>query len=88
MHLGRPQTYTEAACRGSGIAGLSLVNALQRYCDMSLLEVTLFEAARHLSPKGAGIVLYQRPQRILREIGLGAGLEKYVSDHSDISTCS
>ncbi|KAL1725489.1 hypothetical protein EV714DRAFT_277451 [Schizophyllum commune] len=70
---------------GSGIAGLSLVNALQRYCDMSLLEVTLFEAARHLSPKGAGIVLYQRPQRILREIGLGAGLEKYVSDHSDIT---
>ncbi|KAL1741669.1 hypothetical protein HDZ31DRAFT_44940 [Schizophyllum fasciatum] len=70
---------------GSGIAGLSLVNALQRYCDMSLLDVTLYEAARHLSPKGAGIVLYQRPQRILREIGLGAGLEKYVSDHSEIT---
>ncbi|KAL1731639.1 hypothetical protein EV714DRAFT_271440 [Schizophyllum commune] len=63
---------------GGGIAGLSLVLALQRFCSsIQNLEITVYEAAPLLDQAGAGLGMYTRTLGILRDLGLEEELAKF-----------
>ncbi|KAL1716800.1 hypothetical protein EV715DRAFT_292837 [Schizophyllum commune] len=63
---------------GGGIAGLSLVLALQRFCSsIQNLEITVYEAAPLLDQAGAGLGMYTRTLGILRDLGLDEELAKF-----------
>ncbi|KAL1742879.1 hypothetical protein HDZ31DRAFT_83807 [Schizophyllum fasciatum] len=60
---------------GSGLAGLSVVLALQKYCTNSgALQIDVYDAATELTEIGAGITLWPRTVAVLRELGIADGL--------------
>ncbi|TRM70645.1 hypothetical protein BD626DRAFT_478126 [Schizophyllum amplum] len=62
---------------GGGIGGLSLVLALERFCDIDRLDISVFEAAPLLDQAGAGIGMYSRTLAMLRDLGLAEELAPY-----------
>ncbi|KAL1731679.1 hypothetical protein EV714DRAFT_208319 [Schizophyllum commune] len=63
---------------GAGIGGLAVVRAIERFCDLSKLDVHLYEAASQISEIGAGLNIWQRVYDILTDLGLEADMKKYL----------
>ncbi|KAI5885322.1 FAD/NAD(P)-binding domain-containing protein [Schizophyllum commune H4-8] len=55
---------------GGGIGGLATVLAIQHFCDMSQLEVTIYESASQINQIGAGINLWAKVCEMLSGLGL------------------
>ncbi|KAL1734895.1 hypothetical protein EV714DRAFT_185682, partial [Schizophyllum commune] len=66
--------------RGAGIGGLAVVRALERFCDMSKLDVHLYESAAQISEIGAGLSIWQRVYDILVDLGLESDMQKYLEN--------
>ncbi|EEB95696.1 hypothetical protein MPER_05292, partial [Moniliophthora perniciosa FA553] len=52
---------------GAGIGGLTCALALSKFPD---IEIDVYESAGKLAEIGAGIGLFPRPWKIIRELGL------------------
>ncbi|KAL1731678.1 hypothetical protein EV714DRAFT_271477 [Schizophyllum commune] len=55
---------------GGGIGGLATALAIQHFCDISQLEVHIYESASHINQIGAGINLWVKVCAMLSELGL------------------
>uniref|UniRef100_D8QB72 FAD-binding domain-containing protein n=1 Tax=Schizophyllum commune (strain H4-8 / FGSC 9210) TaxID=578458 RepID=D8QB72_SCHCM len=66
--------------RGAGIGGLSVVRAIERFCDMSKLDVHLYEAAAQISEIGAGLSIWQRVYDILTDLGLESDMRECLDN--------
>ncbi|KAH9929152.1 FAD/NAD(P)-binding domain-containing protein [Fomitopsis serialis] len=62
---------------GAGIGGLTFAVALQKLCKD--VEVVIYEAASHLAEIGAGVGLWQRPWKVIEELGLADSLLPLVN---------
>ncbi|KAL1690635.1 hypothetical protein GGG16DRAFT_113958 [Schizophyllum commune] len=65
---------------GGGIGGLTLALALQRFCDMSQLDVHIYEAASQFSQVGAGINIWGRVHKIFTDLGLEVDLASLLRE--------
>ena len=61
------------------------MRAIERFCDMSKLDVHLYEAASQISEIGAGLNIWQRVYDILTDLGLEDDMKKYLD--SAETTC-
>ncbi|KAL1662821.1 hypothetical protein GGF50DRAFT_116636 [Schizophyllum commune] len=65
---------------GGGIGGLTLALALQHFCEMSQLDIHIYEAASQFSQIGAGINIWGRVHKIFTDLGLEADLTKLLRE--------
>ncbi|KAL1725479.1 hypothetical protein EV714DRAFT_277477 [Schizophyllum commune] len=73
---------------GGGIGGLTLALAMQRFYDMSQLDVHIYEAASQFSQIGAGINIWGRVRKIFTDLGLEADLARLLrEDDMGYFTC-
>ncbi|KAL1673568.1 hypothetical protein EV122DRAFT_294045 [Schizophyllum commune] len=65
---------------GGGIGGLTLALAIQRFCDMSQLDVHIYEVASQFSQIGAGINIWGRVHKIFTNLCLDADLARLLRE--------
>ncbi|TRM68543.1 hypothetical protein BD626DRAFT_565370 [Schizophyllum amplum] len=76
----RPRPF-RVAIIGGGLAGLSLVLSLQKFCsDRDALSIDLYDAAATFTEVGAGITIWPRTVALLRELGIADGLHNLSVD--------
>ena len=69
--------HTEWAS-GAGIGGLALSSALEFLKVGPQIKIDIYEASSHISEIGAGINMWKRTWEILKSIGLGDTLLKFL----------
>ncbi|KAL1676193.1 hypothetical protein EV122DRAFT_280306 [Schizophyllum commune] len=74
----------EIAIIGGGIGGLAFVLAMQRFCDMSKLNINVYEAATKISQIGAGITVWPRTIEMLADLGMGEDFEAFCIDNEQL----
>ncbi|KAL1705719.1 hypothetical protein EV121DRAFT_279442 [Schizophyllum commune] len=79
----QPPRKINIAVIGGGIGGLAQVLALQHFCDMSQLDVHIYEAATHINQIGAGINIWERVCEMLGEIGLKEDIERLLRENEN-----
>ncbi|KAL1691427.1 hypothetical protein GGG16DRAFT_124909 [Schizophyllum commune] len=79
----QPPRKINIAVIGGGIGGLAQVLALQHFCDMSQLDVHIYEAATHINQIGAGINIWERVCEMLSEIGLKEDIERLLRENEN-----
>lgn len=72
------------ACRGGGIAGLTLAVALGKSQDPgSTIRIDMYEAGSEITTVGAGISVWARTWTIMRALGIYDDLASSAIGHSD-----
>ncbi|KAL5499134.1 hypothetical protein ACEPAH_1652 [Sanghuangporus vaninii] len=70
--------FTVAIC-GGGVAGLSHALSIAHFsAERKDIAVDLYEAAPSFTEVGAGIVMYKRPWKVMKALGLESDLRKLV----------
>ncbi|KAL1738600.1 hypothetical protein HDZ31DRAFT_69825 [Schizophyllum fasciatum] len=70
---------------GAGIGGLSLALAIPRFCDMSQLDVHIYESAAQISEIGAGITVWERVYDILADLGIEEEFSSFLREDKSVS---